>query len=557
MLSETDLAIAAVTGVAGFIVLACFVGFCYWRDSQRRSHWDGQSDDVETPARSPGELPPPSLKLRGKALELAQAQAGGPGEPPIVKPLLPTGYQAPSRRLDAGKWRKRGNNAQSKFSKVTGFLEVMSRDSDDALRAYGTLSAGQDEPETATPRSARTPQDSKGGGGGISQHKDKHKEQFGGASSSSTKLTQVGGGSSASLNSKASTSSAPRREGSGGLQLDDDDDNHSQASGPGRERTMSAKTRAALAKAKSAGAAGGRTLVKVKPPPLIDLGNAPMQPTMLGRQTEAQSWPVPGLPPPPRSPLPVQPPHLPPRTPSLPPAPTSSPPLVSPRDGVQDQPTNSTADFSAMQAYFNGRAPAVPTTEAPPPRPPSSLPPPSTQVLRLSTGGDLLDQIELPCAPPKAQASAAPLPQPGRSTSPGVVRRKAARKATGKSPVTRKSESEDEECSSSCSEGQVKPGRASRQSTTPEGSNRENKFDAMDADLSAEIEAEVDRAVALAFDSKALKRNSGGLPCLSESDSDIVPDKGARKSRKSSPKGRKSSPKPRKTSVSKSSVQDA
>merc|ERR1712129_506684 len=105
--------------------------------------------------------------------------------------------------------------------------------------------------------------------------------------------------------------------------------------------------------------------------------------------------------------------------------------------------------------------------------------------------------------------------------------------------------------------GQGRQGRDSRRSTTAEGSNRENKFDAMDADLSAEIEAEVDRAVCLAFDSKAFKRNSGGLPCLSESDSDIVPDKGARKSRKSSPKGRRSSPKPHKKNVSRNSGQDA
>jgi len=509
MLENSDMIFAIGTGGGALVILAFCAGLCCWRDAQRRSRWDLPEDDPEEAASS--DRAPPSIhkpgqkgKGKGKGLDI---------HPDVDKPLLPTGYDAPSRRLDAYRWRRRGNNAQSKFARVTAVAEISSNSDDKAFRAFGALSATQED-GAATPRSSRSQPSARSKEGvKIEEWRKGTAPKFEGVAAKDVELGRKEKGARGVGSNTTSKSSSSRPGGSAGTTVaprreselsnpENGDADTSKAGQPPRVRTMSAETQAALARAKPGSKAREKPLVKVRPPPLLN-----PEPTALGKgaleqefgasrqqreqlrlaeliESDAQAWPVPGLPPPPQSPQPVQGSPLPPTTaaPSqaFPAAPTTPPPEL------QAQGTAASVEIGTLQ----WRGHPVPSKEAPPPRPPSSLPPVPLVGL-LPNGGDIFSQIELPASPPR----------PGRSAS----------------PKGRDSESE--------------------------ALKREEKFRAMDAELCDEVEAEVGRAVDSAFDSKALQRSSSGMrPARPGSNvAPAVPDKGAK--RGSSPKDRHKTPK--------------
>lgn len=479
-LSESDLIWASATGLAGFFFLACCVGFCCWRDAQRRSRWDQQKD-----ADGGEELSAMEGGLPVSRLAQAAAAKAAAAVPPIVAPLLVKGYLAPSKRLDARKWRQRGNNVQSKFAKVTAVFEDFSAD-DQLFRAYGALSVAQEEDSES--RSARSIKSTPSlDSNAPLQSADKDALTSGKVGSSKAAKKDAGLGKKAP---RRGEKGKPERKATSGVAIAKSSQGTDSALG---RRTLSAEAQAALEGKPAEKKSGAlrqatdmtdKSLPKVQPPLPLDI--EALKPSMVGK---GASWPVTEPPPAPISPVPKPPPARPPVTPqSIDRAGTTTP-------GVM-------------------RAPPAPIKEVPSPRPPRAIPPVQL-ASNLPNGGDLLSQIEFPSNVLKTKVSPAPHSPPRRKKPTPVAR-------------------EDESSNSSGFEESPPRHRTPRQPRTPQAGGRDSKFDALDAELAEEVEADVTRAVSLAFDSKALQRTSSGLPCsLRESG-----DSGKRSKRSSSPKDR-------------------
>jgi len=448
-LSESDLIWASATGLAGFFFLGCCVGFCCWRDAQRRSRWDREKDvDGST------ELEVMEGGLPVSRLARAAAAKAAAAVPPMFAPLLARGYVAPSRRLDAKKWRQRGNNVQSKFAKVTAVFEDFSTD-DQLFRAYGALSVQDDGSEPRSARSLRSTPSMDNSGSMPADDKAARKDN-----------NDHGVRKDAGLGKKA-----PRR---GEKSLKKSAAGVIQGNDPSRGRTLSAEAQAALEgrqPGKSSGTMRGKgtdkSLVRVQPPLPLDI--AALRPTMLGKDGEI--WPVTDPPPVPLSPVTRPPPPLP-------------PPATPPPDDRTGR----------IKPPIEKHVLPAPIEEVLPPKTPLSMPP-APLANRLPNGGDLLGQIEFLADAPREKLPVVP-------RSPAPLRKKTT-------PVP----SEDEDSTSSGLEEPPPRHRTPRQPRTPEAGRRDLKFAALDAELAEEVEAEVNRAVSLAFDPKALQRSSSGLPC--------------------------------------------
>mmetsp|Transcript_42980 Transcript_42980/g.96869 ORF Transcript_42980/g.96869 Transcript_42980/m.96869 type:complete len:511 (+) Transcript_42980:91-1623(+) len=469
--TSQDLIFPVVTGVLGVCVISCAL-ICCWRDSARR-HRLGDSPDPSKESRGIiGQQPLPRV-----AVNSAMAMQ------------LLTGWQAPVRRLDKCSHCKRvGNNPQPSYAKVTSVSDDPSGDR--LARLYGTLagSAEDDDALTPTPRSARSNR--------SVRSEEELTEELEKAARRLEERAFDAAPSRRSSEAPASRSSGSRDARPGGgraVPVAPEQAGGSSGSAPAPFRPRGSAARSGRAPAASGlraaasyqlprdtareellGAGASDSASSTAPPPVPGPGRgrsssrhvptvaaaAAPDAVVLGHPGAAQAQNGQGL-----AAASAHAPRM---------APSASatafgqarpiPEPIGRADAEAESPPSSGEETKASDARSPlnaGRAKACATAAA--------------QAGALRDGGDLLSQIDLP--------------------SSGSPPRKRGGGGGAKSW----------------------PGSPTGDSESAAGGTREAKFDALDAELGEEMEAEVGRAVSFVLNSKAFPRTSKGLPRDGES----------------------------------------